>query len=70
MRVSGNPNQPARVVLEVDPLVHTTLNLSERIRVWWFGGGGVVGDRLDRFIKESFLLELRLPRILTAGSHW
>ena len=70
MRISGNSTYSVRVVPEVDALVHATLNLMERIWDWWFEGDGIVDNRLDRRTKESFLLELRLPRTLTAGSHW
>ena len=66
MRDSGNPSRSVRVVLEVDPLVHATLGLSERIRNGRFESDGAVDNRLDRCSRESFLLELRLPRILTA----
>ena len=71
MRNSGNSTYSVRVVLpEVGALAHATLNLTERIWDWWFEGGGIVDNRLDRRTKESFLLKLRLPRTLTAGSHW
>ena len=33
MRDSGNPSRPVCVVLEVDPLVHATLHLSEELEV-------------------------------------